>query len=335
MKRTVALAIAAATLAACAAPEASRFTPAGAAAFSSLRPRAMQLTGTYFVPSFGAVNIFGIVKGPDKRLWFTEFSGNAIGAITTAGTVSVYTTPPGSQPNGIAARRKTIWAGGYGGTIFKSTVTGALTSFPIAGAHIGDIVEGPDKNLWFTDYGNDKIGRITKTGAVTEYALPPGAVPSGMAVGMDKNFWITDSGRNKIVKMSPTGSVLKSYGRGITKKEFVQFIVAAPDGNLYFSQYADFTMPDAIGRITTKGKIAEIGTLPTGAYPNRLTVGKDGNVYFALADMQAVGEVATASRTVSYTWLPMTHDIGTNSIAEGPDKRLWLGGGYTIYAVSY
>lgn len=295
----------------------------------------MKLTGAYFVPSFGSVNIDGIVKGPDKRLWFTEFSGNAIGAITTAGTVSVYTTPPGSQPYAITVRRKTIWAGGYGGTLFKSTVKGALTSFPIAGAHIGDIVEGPDKNLWFTDYGNDKIGRITKAGAVSEYALPAGAVPLGIAVGKDRNFWITDSGRNRIVKMNVSGSVLKSYGRGITPKDSVQFIVAAPDGNLYFSQWADFTIPDAIGRITTKGKISEIGTLPTGAYPNRLTVGKDGNVYFALADMQAVGEVEIATKHVSYNWLPMTHDIGTNSIAEGSDKRLWLGGGFTIYAVSY
>ena len=337
MKRSVALAIAAVALVSCSSPAGScaRFTPSGVSPLSRLRPSGMKITGTYDVPSFGCVDIGPMVKGPDKRVWFTEFEGDAIGAISTSGVVSVYPTSAGSQPYAIAVRRKTVWAGGFGGELFRSTKKGTLASFPIAGAHIGDIVEGPDKNLWFTDYGNNKIGRVTKTGVVTEYPLPAGATPSGIAVGKDKNFWITDSGRNTIVKMSASGTVLKSYGRGITKNVSVQFIVAAPDGNLYFSQYADFNLPDAIGRITTKGKISEIGTLPVGAYPNRLTVGKDGNVYFAIGNMQAVGVVDLATEKVSYSWLPMTHLSGTDGIAAGSDKRLWLGGCYTIYAVSY
>jgi hypothetical protein len=34
------------------------------------------------------------------------------------------------------------------------------------------ITAGPDGNLWFTGAGSDKIGRITTSGAVTEFQIP-------------------------------------------------------------------------------------------------------------------------------------------------------------------
>jgi len=338
MKRTVAVVVAAATLTACASPPGTgaRLTPQNESSVS-LRSSMMKVTGAYFVPSFGCVDVFGLAEGPGKKMWFTEFEGNAIGSITTDGTVSVYPSGSNSQPNGIVARRKTVWAGGFGGSMFKSTAKGSLTSFPIAGAHIGSVVVGPDKNVWFSDYGNAKLGRITKTGAITEFPLNAGAYPGSIAVGPDKNFWITE--KRSFVKMSVGGAVLKVYNgnKKLTPNESLNSIVAAPDGNLYFTESADDnTTPDKIGRITTKGKIAEIGTLPVSAYPDRMTVGKDGNVYFAIHDMQAVGEINLATGKVSYHWVAMTHgDTGALSIAEGPDERLWLGGCYTIYAVSY
>jgi virginiamycin B lyase len=221
--------------------------------------------------------------------------------------------------------------------MFKSTAKGNLTTFPIAGAHVGSVVVGPDKNIWFSDYGNAKLGRITKTGAITEFALNPGAYPGSLAVGPDKNFWITEA--RSFVKMSVSGAIIKVYNgnKKLTKNEVLDSIVAAPDGNLYFTESAnDNKTPDKIGRITTHGKISEIGTLPVSAYPDGMAVGKDGNVYFAMHEMQAVGEINLASGKVSYHWVAMTHgDTGAESIAEGPDKRLWLGGCSTIYAVSY
>jgi streptogramin lyase len=34
-----------------------------------------------------------------------------------------------------------------------------------------DVAAGPDGNLWFTEFGSDKIGRITPTGTITEFAV--------------------------------------------------------------------------------------------------------------------------------------------------------------------
>src|SRR5437899_2191717 len=78
----------------------------------------------------------GIATGADGNLWFTEYFGNKVGRITTAGMITgEFTVPtPGSQPDGITA--------------------------------------GPDGNLWFTEYFAGKIGRITTAGSITEFTIP-------------------------------------------------------------------------------------------------------------------------------------------------------------------
>jgi len=334
------LAVSIAMLTACSSPgnSGSSAIPQSSNAIAGIKADAITLTGFYSIPAFGAVNVYGMAVGPDHRIWFSEFEGNAIGAITTTGVISEWPTVTDAQPNGIAVGRspKRIWSGGYGGTMISSKIDGAQTDYPIAGAHIGSLVLGPDKNIWFADYGNHAIGRITATGSVTEFAMPAGAIPSTIALGRDGNFWVTDGGRNCIIKVAPTGAVLHSYGKGFSTGESPDAIVSAPDGNLYVSEDAhSLSIDDKIARVTTGGKIAEIGTLPPDAYPNELAVGKDKNVYFALYNLQAVGKIALSTGKVSYHFVPMTGATGTSSIVNGPDGRLWLGGASTIYALSY
>ena len=76
-----------------------------------------------------------IAKGADGNLWFTEYFGNNIGMVTTAGVFTEYVVPTASStPFGITA--------------------------------------GPDANLWFTENAGNKIGRLTTAGVFTEYAIP-------------------------------------------------------------------------------------------------------------------------------------------------------------------
>ena len=61
-----------------------------------------------------------------------------------------------------------------------------ITEFlvPTANAGLRGITAGPDGNLWFTEAGSDKIGRITPAGVITEFTVPGvGSQPSGIAVG--------------------------------------------------------------------------------------------------------------------------------------------------------
>jgi virginiamycin B lyase len=49
--------------------------------------------------------------------------------------------------------------------------------------------------LWFTDFDNPgRIGRITTTGAIDEFAIPsPNSGPVGIAAGPDANLWFTQN----------------------------------------------------------------------------------------------------------------------------------------------
>src|SRR5947207_605450 len=77
----------------------------------------------------------GITAGPDGNLWFTEYSADNIGRITTQGAITTFPLPRrGRGPVGIAA--------------------------------------GPDGNLWFAEIAGNGIGRITTEGVVTEYLIP-------------------------------------------------------------------------------------------------------------------------------------------------------------------
>jgi virginiamycin B lyase len=58
--------------------------------------------------------------------------------------------------------------------------------------------------LWFTEFGGEKIGRITTGGAFTELRLPnTSAQHHGITAGPDGNLWFTEFGGEKIGALRP------------------------------------------------------------------------------------------------------------------------------------
>ena len=96
------------------------------ASAASLRPG---LVTEFVLPD--EASPIGITAGPGGALWFTESGLNRIGRLTTAGVLSHFDLPGGSDggPSGIAA--------------------------------------GADGNLWYTDLGLNAIGRLTPAGQAT------------------------------------------------------------------------------------------------------------------------------------------------------------------------
>lgn len=123
-----------------------------------------------------------IASGPDGTVWFTELTSNKIGRLSPDGSMTEFPIP---TPN----------------------------------ASLEGIAVGPDGNLWFAEAGGPidpaaggagKIGRITPTGAVTEFPLPtPNSFPLGVTAAPDGNVWFTESGAaaNKIGRITPSGTV--------------------------------------------------------------------------------------------------------------------------------
>jgi virginiamycin B lyase len=295
-----------------------------------------KLSATYTSGISASAALDGGVNGPDGRIWFAEFNASNLAAVTTSGTVTEYPMGGGTQPCSIAVGPDgNLWTGGYGPSIEKVNTSGTvLSTYSVAGAHICSIISGPGGLLWFADYGNNKVGTISTSGTVNEYSLPAGAQPIGIAVGSDGNLWVTDVTTDTILKVSPSGSVLAQYSSGISAGESPQYIVAAPDKNLYFTEAAfNASKHDKVGRITTGGTITEVGTLAPQSYPDGITVGKDGNVYFTEYDATRLGRVVLPSGTVSDS----SPGIGTGAqaIVAGSDGRLWIGTSQTLYALQY
>jgi len=87
------------------------------------------------------------------------------------------------------------------------TPTGHITEFPLTYSWPVGITSGPDGNLWFTEPEVNKIGRITPTGSVQEFALPTtcggNCAPSEITGGPDGNLWFTENEGNHIGRITP------------------------------------------------------------------------------------------------------------------------------------
>src|SRR5438034_737511 len=130
----------------------------------------------FTIPTAGSYP-WGITAGPDGNLWFTEYSGNNIGRITTSGAITEFPLPTAnSAPFGITA--------------------------------------GPDGNLWFTEFVGNKIGRITTSGAITEVPLPTAnSAPYGITAGPGGiRLWFTEASGDKIAVMRVAAEVAPPGG---------------------------------------------------------------------------------------------------------------------------
>lgn len=235
-------------------------------------------------PLPGTTDIEGIAAGPDGNLWFTAPGAGQIGRVTTKGVVKVFhikTADP--SPRGITA--------------------------------------GPDGNVWFCEFYSNKIGRITPSGEITDFTIPqPQSSPWWITTGKDGDLWFTESGSALVGRFDPRtlkfAAPIHVAGRFPTPWG----IMTAPDGNIWFTErvagdisiilngavksfhiedktsYPDTMVADPSGIIWfTENQAHTVGRfnpatqsflppirLPNGDIPTGITLGADGNIWFAV-----------------------------------------------------
>jgi streptogramin lyase len=191
-----------------------------------------------------------ITDGPEseKALWFTLTSTSKVGKITTSGAMSEYSLGAGTEPRGIAAAAGALWVieGNNTPKIAKVTTSGTVAAEYALPQESGpsEIVSGPpgENALWFTESRANRIGRITTTGEITEYQLPAGSHPFGIAAGPEGDMWFTDMESAKIGKITPAGVIAESavpsgiepggIAAGPSSEKALWFAEAAPSGRL-------------------------------------------------------------------------------------------------------
>jgi len=200
----------------------------------------------------------GITLGPDGNLWFTTGGfPYQIGQMTPSGSVTIFPATldePGREivtgPDGNLWFTEDGFANGSSGVIGIMTTSGTLTEYtlptdPGRVSAARGITVGPDGNLWFTwteaafpasPPFSGSIGRITPTGTITRFPLPPGGDSSvwGITRGPDGNVWFTNAGGNTIGKITVAG-VLDQFPIPSANSLPIGITVGG-DGNLWFAE---------------------------------------------------------------------------------------------------
>lgn len=272
---------------------------------------------------------FGIVNGPDGNLWVTEYTGDKISRVTTAGVITEFPLPASTGAAGLTVGPDSnLWVCGYiSNKILRVTTAGVVTEFnvPTAASNPRSIVTGPDGNLWFSETAGNKIGKLTTAGVFTEFVIPTlNSSPRGITVGPDGNLWFTESGTDKIGRITTAG-VITEYTVPTTGGS-PRNIISGSDDALWFTQQS----ANKIGRISTSGAVSEFTITTAASAPSGLVAGPSGTgVWFAETSGNKIGQISPLGSVLSET-AATTAASAPEEIALGSDGNLW----FTQYGVN-
>jgi virginiamycin B lyase len=210
----------------------------------------------------------------------------------------------------------------YNFTIRKASATAAaprVREYPVptASSRPITIALGPDRAMWFSEYGAGKIGRISTKGKVKEFTVPTqNSAPAQIALGPDGALWFAEDNGNKIGRITTKGKIREFPVP--TPSSRPTGLVAGPDGALWFTEATG----NKVGRIATDGKITEY-PIPTGtSYPQGIVAGPDGALWFGEAIGNKIGRITTKGVITEFA-IP-TPNSASGGLATGPDKAVWF-----------
>jgi virginiamycin B lyase len=225
------------------------------------------------------------------------------------------TTNPGPHGIGVGLDGRTMWFTGKEASTVGFVApddTVQQWALPTSGATPIYIKLGPDGNMWLTELTANNIARVTTAGVITEFAIPtansrPIAItpePFGGAA-----LWFSEEAGNNVAKIDLAGNITEYPVPKIQSNNILAGLAFDNEGNLWTQQYVDQNNPspagiDHIVRIDKK-----ILTVPpsgltaadftyydvptTQSVLHRITVGKDGNMWFTELKQDKIGRVLT------------------------------------------
>ncbi len=304
--------------------------PASAALWKGEVPRDSE------APKLSGSAIIGVRMAVSNGVWSNEpvaysyqwedcnYKGEECTVIPGA-TNANYTVEGSDDGHAVVA---VVTATNGGGSVSASTAAGGVVGAPAAeyslpaGGKSEQITEGPDGNVWFTDWHTSKIDKSAAANPITEYSLPTGDHSEQATEGPDGNLWFTDWHTSTIGKMTTSGKVEAEYV--LPSGSAPCGIAAGPDGNLWFTEHDS----DKIGKMTTSGKVEAEYALPTGSAPCGITAGpeKEGALWFTESESSKIGKITTSGTITEYA---LPKGSGTAEITVGPDGNLWFTNPYT------
>lgn len=282
---------------------------------------------------------FGITRGPDGAMWFTEASGNNVGQITTDGTITEFpmSTKMGGNYGIATGADGNLWfTEGNADQIGKIAPSGShhVTEIPVltTSAKPWFIAAGSDGNLWFTENGANQIGKIPTSAKVStdmkEFFIPTSSSGAyGITAGPDNAMWFVESApaANNVARIptnAQTGSDISEWLIP-TASAGPQYITTGPDNAIWFGECT--ANPNKIGRITTAASPITQYSLSSGTdFIAGIVSGPDGALWFAESGTKTIGRITTDGASIREFTAPSYFLGGFTQIATGSDGSLWF-----------
>jgi streptogramin lyase len=285
----------------------------------------------------------GLVVGPDGNVWFSVAvmgvanSGAEVVRVTPSGDMTEFPVPSagyltvGSDGN--------LWIAGAS-SVFRVTVTGVVTEFPVPqtapgyrGISLVGITSGPDGALWFTEYDDNQIGRITTDGTLTEFTLPypvqtvpedPKVVGAyGITAGPDGNLWFTENETSGVGRITPNGVVTEFPLLPFTYSRHPVDIQSQGGSLVVVENYS----ADVLMRVSTDGVVTPMFSGPLPSANSLLAAGlaftADGSTWVGgygniIARVTPSGDVSTCDPSGG------TAIVQPFAVATSPSGDVWF-----------
>jgi streptogramin lyase len=211
--------------------------------------------------------------------------------------------------------------------VLATAISGAIAEYPVPTNGSPEyITPGPagDRELWFTDSRNDRIGRINSAGIFdTFYQVPTQQAELGdITAGPDGNVWFLENLADQIGRVTPDGAFTE-FPLGQSSVN-LQRIITGPDGNLWFTE-SSANGTAVVGRITPAGQITQFPVPGNSAFhtPNDLTVGSDGALWLTEPWSDEIVRLTTAGQVHEFT-TGISQGAFPLDITAGSDGNLWF-----------
>jgi len=216
------------------------------------------------VPKPGALTQ-GIAFGPDGHLWCTHIHSPYITRYDTNGVErGSWRAPSRNAP------------------MTSSTVP------PLPGPKLTFIIAGPDGAMWFSDQGENRIGRITMNGEITMFDLPQALFdPRELVTGGDGAVWFAVAS-DKLGRITTKGEVSMID----IPTHYVMAVDVDDRGRVWWGGQ------EAVGWVDMDRTVHKI-ELPDVSIVRSIAVGPDGKLWFVDEKNGRIGSVSASDASAS------------------------------------
>lgn len=192
-------------------------------------------------------------------------------------------------------------------------------TLPTSGAQPTSISVSVYGDVWFTEFASNKIGRISRTGELTEYSIPtPGSGPLGITTfPTSPDAWFTEFNANKIGRITREGVITEfaiptpaSGPFGITGE--------ITDDAVWFTELNG----NKLGRLSLAGAMTEFAIPTPDSGPMGITRGPYGtDVWFTEFRANKIGWMFREGGTINEIAIPTSSSGPTDISFNG---RIWF-----------